>query len=97
VTQALVAILPNDDPLPSLQLATDLRAAGIRTDVTLDAKRNLPQQFTYAERKGIPYVLIAGSDERDAATVTLRTLATRAQQQVPRTDLAATLHRLLNE
>jgi histidyl-tRNA synthetase len=96
VTQALVAILPNDDPLPALQLATELRAAGIRAEVTLDPKRNLMQQFTYAERKGIPYVLIAGSDERAANTATVRTLATRAQQQIPRADLAATLHRLLN-
>jgi len=96
VTQALVAILPNDDPLPSLQLATDLRAAGIRADVTLDPKRSILDQFKYAERKGIPYALIAGSDERAAGAVTIRTLATREQQQVPHADLAPTLHRLLN-
>ncbi len=96
VTQALVAILPNDDPRHALALATELRAGGIRAEVTLDPKRNLMQQFTYAERKGIPYVLIAGSDERAANTATVRTLATRAQQQIPRADLAATLHRLLN-
>lgn len=96
VTQALVAILPNDDPLPALQLATELRAAGIRAEVTLDPKRNLMQQFLYAERKGIPYVLIAGSDERAANTVTVRNLATRDQQQIPRPDLAADLHRRLN-
>ena len=96
VTQVLVAIIPNDDPLPSLQLATELRAAGIHADVTLDLKRNLPQQFTYAERKGIPYALILGEDERTAETVTLRTLATRAQQQIPHADLTATLHHLLN-
>ena len=96
VTQALVAILPNDDPLPALHLAAELRAAGIHTEVTFDLKRNLPQQFTYAERKGIPYVLIAGSDERAAQTVTVRTLATRADQHIPRTDLVPTLHRLLN-
>lgn len=94
-TQALVAILPSDDPLPSLGLATELRAAGIRTEVTLDPKRSLLDQFKYAERKGIPYALIAGSDERAAGAVTVRTLATREQQQVPHTELAAILHRLL--
>lgn len=96
VTQALVAILPNDDSLPALHLAAELRAAGIHTEVTFEPKRSLLDQFKYAERKGIPYALIAGSDERAANTVTVRTLATRAQQQVPRVDLAATLHRLLN-
>jgi histidyl-tRNA synthetase len=99
VTQALVAVLPNDDPLPALHLAAELRAQGIHTEVTFDLRRNLPQQFTYAERKGIPFALLAGSDERAAGTVTVRDLRDRekrGQQQVPRADLAATLHRLLN-
>ncbi len=96
VTQGIVAILPGDDPLPALHLAAELRAAGIHTEVTFDLRRNLPQQFTYAERKGIPFALLAGSDERAAGTVTIRDLTTRAQQQVPRAELAATLHRLLN-
>lgn len=96
-TQALVAILPGDDPLPALQLAAALRAAGVPTEVTFDLRRNLPQQFTYAERKGIPFVLIAGSDERAADTVTVRTLATRAQQQIPRAALAATLRTRIAE
>jgi histidyl-tRNA synthetase len=96
VTQTLVAILPGDDPLPALHLAAELRADDIHTEVTFDLRRNLPQQFTYAERKGIPFALLAGSDERAAGTVTIRDLTTREQQQVPRADLAATLHRLLN-
>jgi len=96
VTKALVTVLPNDDPLPALQLAAEIRAANIPTEVTFEPKRSLLDQFKYAERKGIPYVLILGEDERAAGAVTLRTLATRAQQQIPRADLAATLHRLLN-
>jgi histidyl-tRNA synthetase len=96
VTKALVTVLPNDDPLPALRLAAELRDANIPTEVTFEPKRSLLDQFKYAERKGIPYALIAGSDERAAGTVTVRILATRAQQQVPHADLAATLHRLLN-
>ena len=96
-TLALVAILPGDDPLPALHLAAELRAAGIPTEVTFDLRRNLPQQFTYAERKGIPFALIAGSDERAAGTVTVRTLATRDQRQVPRADVAATLRTAIED
>jgi len=96
VTKVLVTVLPNDDPLPALQLAAELRGENIPTEVTFEPKRSILDQFKYAERKGIPYALIAGSDERAAGAVTLRTLATRAQHQVPRTDLATTLHRLLN-
>jgi histidyl-tRNA synthetase len=96
VTKALVTVLPNDDPLPALRLAADLRQENIPTEVTFEPKRSLLDQFKYAERKGIPYALIAGSDERAVGAVTVRTLATREQQQIPHADLAATLHRLLN-
>jgi histidyl-tRNA synthetase len=87
VTQALVAILPNDDPRHALELATFLRSQDFHIEVTLDPKRSLLDQFKYAERKRIPYVLIAGSDEREADTVTVRHLASRDQQQVSRTKL----------
>ncbi len=98
VTQALVAILPNDDPLPALELAHDLRAAGIHTEVTLDPKRRLLDQFKYAERKSIPFALIAGPDERAAGIVgirDLRAIDSREQRAVPRADVAATLRGLL--
>lgn len=89
--QVLVAILPSDDPLPSLALAGELRAAGIHTEVALDPSRKLLDQFIYAERKGIPTALIAGSDERANGTVQVRDLATREQRAVPRAALVATL------
>jgi histidyl-tRNA synthetase len=95
VTKVLVTVLPNDDPLPALRLAAELRGANIPTEVTFEPKRSLLDQFKYAERKGIPYALIAGSDERAAGAVTVRSLTTRAQQQVPHADLVATLHRLM--
>ncbi len=97
VTQALVAILPNDDPLPALQLATELRIGGIRAEVTLDPKRNLMQQFQYAERKGIPWIVIAGSNERAAGTVTIRHLAFRDDRTYPRDQAVSALNHLISE
>jgi len=91
VTAALVTVLPGDDVLPALQLAAELRTAGIATEVTLDPKRKLLEQFTYAERKGIPVALIVGQDERAAGVVGLRDLATREQRQVPRAAIVAAL------
>lgn len=96
VTQVLVAILPNDDPIPALQLAADLRQAGIATEVTLDPKRKLPAQFTYAERKGIRLIVIAGPDERKAGTVTLRDLANRTDRSAPRPQAAQGVRELLD-
>ncbi len=90
-TVALVAVLPGDDVLPALQLVGELRAAGISTEVNLDPKRKLLDQFSYAERKGIPFALIAGADERAAGTVKVRDLAKREQRDVPRDAVAAAL------
>ena len=90
-TIALIAVLPGDDVLPALQLAGELRGAGIPTEVTLDPKRKLLDQFSYAERKGIPFALIAGADERATSTVKVRDLAKREQRDVPRGEVAAAL------
>ena len=97
LNRVLVAILPNDDPLPSLHLAAELRAAGLQTDVTYDLRRNLPQQFTYAERKDIPWVIIAGSDERAAGTVTIRHLMERQDRVYPRDQVIPAMKGLMDE
>ncbi len=57
-------------------LAQQLRAAGIRSEVYPEA-RKLGQQFTYAERSGIPYAIVCGEDEQHEGVVNLRRLETR--------------------
>jgi histidyl-tRNA synthetase len=57
-------------------LARRMREAGLAVEVFPD-KKKLPQQFAYAEKKGIPFALICGENEKNAGKVTLKNLATR--------------------
>lgn len=59
-------------------LAARLRAAGYRCEVFPDSKK-LGQQFAFAERKGIPTVVICGHTEFENGTVNIRRIADRSQ------------------
>jgi histidyl-tRNA synthetase len=62
-------------------LARRLREAGLAAEVFPDRKK-LPQQFAYAEKKGIPFALICGENEKGAGKVTLKNLATRESRDM---------------
>jgi histidyl-tRNA synthetase len=80
-----------------LALATELRAAGLRVELYPEApaddnqKGAIVKQFQYAQARGIPFAAVIGTPELEAGTVTIRTLATRQDEQRPRAELAAYL------
>ena len=82
VTQVLMTVFDDDLMEESLKLATRLRQGGIRTEVYFRPTR-ISTQMKYANAKGIPYVVILGSDELAAGTAAVRDLATREQEDVP--------------
>jgi histidyl-tRNA synthetase len=73
-----------------LEIASQLRAAGINTEVQLEAKK-LAKQFQYADRAGIRYVVLAGEDEEKNGTVAIKDMRKQEQFTVGRDDLARTL------
>jgi histidyl-tRNA synthetase len=73
-----------------LALATQLRSAGIATEVWLEGGK-LAKQLKYAGRAGIGFALVVGEDELSADTVTVRDLRGRHQFAVPRAELVETL------
>jgi histidyl-tRNA synthetase len=92
--QVLVTLI-DDDGLPtSLALASDLRRAGFNTEMTMTTGK-LARQLKYADRAGIPLVVIAGEDERQRGTLQLRNLQTKTQVEIPASDLTATVGRSL--
>lgn len=98
VAQVLVAIVRDaqgDGTADALALVTELRAAGLRAEVYLNERRGLRDQFSYADRKGVPFIAIAGENERVRGLVKLRALATREEREVPRDAVAETILRLL--
>ncbi len=84
-----------DDIAGAARLATRLRTAGFRTDLTLLSERSLGDQFRYADRKGIPFAVIQGSEERAAGLVTIKDLVSGNQTQTPDDQLEAMLRERL--
>jgi histidyl-tRNA synthetase len=74
----------------ALRLAADLRAAGLRVDGYPNAGR-LGSQFELAERKGIPFAIVADPEKLRSGTLEVRDLAARQNTPVPRPELAAWL------
>ncbi len=88
--EVLVGLM-DDARLPdSLAIACQLRAAGICTEVQLEAKK-LAKQFQYADRAGIRYMVLIGEDEAARMVVTVKDLRRQEQFEVPRAELAASL------
>jgi histidyl-tRNA synthetase len=73
-----------------LELATMLRNGGIATEVVLDGGK-LGKQFKYADRAGIRFVVVLGTDEIAKGTVTVKDLRKEDQFEVPRAELVKTL------
>jgi histidyl-tRNA synthetase len=71
----------------SLALAGELRQAGLRVEVYPEPDR-LGRQFRYAASRGVRFVAVVGDDERAQGTVTIKELASGAQQTLPRAAVA---------
>jgi histidyl-tRNA synthetase len=91
VSQVLVTIFDADSVMSSLGLASTLRRAGLRTETFLEEGRDLGRQLRFAGRRGIPYAIIAGPDERDRDVVTVRDMETGQQDEVQRGAVATYL------
>ncbi|WP_199099790.1 histidine--tRNA ligase [Dyella sp. ASV21] len=73
-----------------LALASELRGAGIATEVVLEGGK-LGKQFKYADRAGIRFVIVLGEDEIAKDVVTVKDLRREDQFEVSRADLIKTL------
>ncbi|HSK38200.1 MAG TPA: histidine--tRNA ligase [Arenibaculum sp.] len=79
-----------------LAAAADLRSAGINTEVAPEPAK-LARQLKYADRAGIRFAVLIGSDEAARDAVTLKDLAEGTQAEVARADLAAHLRERIGE
>lgn len=77
-TRVLFANLGSDEVASIMPAAARLRAAGINTEVYPDTSK-LKKQMSYADTKHIPFVVIVGSDELAAGTMTLKDMVTGEQ------------------
>ena len=78
-----VLILPmTQDLTPAIQLATRLRAAGVRTQLYTEQKK-FKAKMNYADKLGVPYVVFLGDDEIAAGLVACKDMASGEQTKLP--------------
>ena len=87
VADVMVATFPTT-LRENARIATALRAAGISTDLSLLTTRSLGDQMKYGARRGIPWAIVAGSEDLQRDVAQVRNLATGEQQEIPLDDVA---------
>lgn len=73
------------------EIARELRAAGINVDQSLVTNKGIGAQLKYADRRGIPFALIPGTEELANSQVSLKNLSTGDQITIDRTDVVSKL------
>jgi histidyl-tRNA synthetase len=107
----VVTVMDRDRMADYMALAAELRAAGLRAEVFLGNPKGFGAQMKYADRRGSPFAIIEGSDEKARGVVQVKDLVAGAlaaetasleewkhrpaQAEVPRGEVAAHLKRLL--
>ena len=107
----VVTVMDRDRMGDYQRMVSELRAAGIRSEVFLGNARNIGRQMKYADMRGSPLAVIQGSVERERGIVQIKDLAlgkalsetatheewkTRpSQREVPRSELVSEVARIL--
>ncbi len=76
--QVLVTVIDPSLMDDYLAITFELRRAGVPTEMYLGSESGLGRQIKYADKSGVPLVLIYGGDEKAKGVVTLKDLAAGA-------------------
>jgi histidyl-tRNA synthetase len=90
----MVAIWSEDTISESLELAQQLRAAGLRVDLYPEADK-LGKQFKYASSLKVPFVAVIGDEERANGQVAMKNMETGEQQALGRHEAARVVKEFL--
>jgi histidyl-tRNA synthetase len=90
----LVTVFSPDLQPASMQLAADLRAAGLNVVCSSEAGK-LPRQFKLADRMGMKVTLVLGPDEAAQGKVTVKDLSSGAQEVIARAAVPDAVKRIL--
>jgi len=93
-TRVLVTVFAPTIQRESLKLAKRLRDAGLNTELYPNPGDKLEKQFKYADKKGMPFVIVIGEEEVQNNTITLKDMTAKSQTTLP---LNQALERLLSD
>ncbi len=80
-TQLLVTIFSPDLLNESIDVLMKIRNQNIKSEIYLDPESKLDKQLKYADKKGIPYVVIIGPEEVAKKIVKLKNMKTGEQKE----------------
>lgn len=96
VAQVMVVVFPG--LLGSAaEIARELRAAGLKVDLSLQPKKSVGEQLKYAGRRGIPFGVIPGEEELESGRVSVKDLRSGRQWSVPMSALHVELEAALRD
>jgi len=76
----------NDEALYSMKALQELRADGIKAEMYPDDAK-VGKQLTYADKRGIPFAVIAGTSEMQKGVYNLKDLTAGTQQELTLNEL----------
>ena len=83
-TKVLVVTIPGTPPGELMKLATELRTAGIATEVFFGqtgVKAGVKDQLALANSRGIPVAILVGEDELKAGTVSVKNMGAGSSER----------------
>lgn len=89
-TQILFVNFGREEEKYCLPLLKQLRAAGINAEIYPEAAK-MKKQMTYADKKGIPFVALAGGNEMKENIVSLKNMVSGEQTNIKTTELTGYL------
>jgi histidyl-tRNA synthetase len=92
----MVAIWNEDTISESIELAQELRGAGLRVDLYPEADK-LGRQFKYASSLGVPFVAVLGDEERAKGQVAVKNMQTGEQRAVMRNEVVGMVKEFLTQ
>ncbi len=89
-TKVMFTNLGEEEQAAAMSLISQLRDAGIAAEIYPDNGK-MKKQMEYANRRGIPYVVIIGSDELQRSVATVKNMQSGEQREVAFGELASIL------
>ncbi len=86
-TKVLFANLGEAEQSVSMRLLSELRSAGIASEIYPDTGK-MKKQMEYANKRGVPYVIIIGSNELESEMATVKNMTSGEQSSVAFSELA---------
>ncbi len=85
-TEVLIVNFGENEINYAVKILNQLRSMGISTELYPDSVK-LKKQMSYADSKGISYIIMAGADEIQEGNITVRSMLSGDQKSIPLKDL----------